>query len=323
MVYRKRIGSIELRHLRYFIATAELGSVTKAAGRIGIQQPPLSQQLRALETAIGASLLKRTSRGMELTKAGEHLYRSAKTILGLVDDAVESTRRVGLGKQGHLRVGYTSSAAFHPFVPEALSAFRQFFPDVTLNLNECCTAELLEILQAGQVDAAFVRAPLDGAAGLIVEPILEEPILIALPAEHPLVRRRHRASMSLTALANETLLLYRRKPGPGLYETIVAACRKSGFSPRIGQETPGMIGALNLVASGLGISLVPESMQRINSETICYVHLEAGFGLTAPIHLAYRRDAVSPSALLFIDQVRARLGEMKAVEKRALAHALN
>lgn len=322
MVYGKRIGAIELRHLRYFIATAEAGSVTRAAGKLGIQQPPLSQQLRALETAIGAPLLQRSSRGVELTKAGEYLFERAKDIVRLVDDATEGARRVGLGKQGSLTVGYTSSAAFHRFVPDALGAFRHGYPDLTLQLHECCTAELVDALHGGEIDAAFVRSPIGQTRSLTVEPLVEEPILVAAPVGHPLAKRANRGGVCLAALVDETLLLYRRKPGPGLYEIIVESCRKAGFAPRIGQETPRMIGALNLVASGLGISLVPASMRAINSSAICYLPLKAAEGLTAPLHLAYRTDFVSPATRLFIERVHGHLRETKAAEsaRRRAAH---
>lgn len=316
MVYGKRIGAIEFRHLRYFIATAEAGSVTKAADKIGIQQPPLSQQLRALETAIGAALFKRSSRGVELTKAGEHLFKSAKEIIQLTDRAVESTRQIAVGKQGSLRVGYTASTAFHRFVPDTLGAFRHAHPDVVLHLHECCTAELIEALHAGEVDSAFVRSPIKQANGLVVERLVEEPILVATPAAHPLAKRTHRGGICLAELADETLLLYRRKPGPGLYEIIIESCCRAGFAPRIGQEAPRMIGALNLVASGFGISLVPASMQEINTGAIRYLPLKKGEALNAPIQLAYRLNAVSPVARLFVQHVHAQSNERSAARDR-------
>lgn len=322
MVYGKRIGAIELRHLRYFIATAEAGSVTKAAERIGIQQPPLSQQLRALETAIGAALFIRSSRGVELTKAGEYLFKSAKDAIRLVDDAIEGAHQVGIGKSGCVNVGYTSSAAFHFVVPGTLGAFRHSYPDIAIHLHECCTAELVENLLRGDVDAAFVRSPIDKMKGLVVEPLVEEPILVATPVGHPLAERMQRGGLCLAALAEEPLLLYRRKPGPGLYEIIIESCHKAGFAPRIGQETPRMIGALNLVASGLGISLVPASMRQVNTKAICYLPLNGTEHLSAPIHLAYRSDAVSATARLFIDQVHTHVGEGTPLKRsrRHVAH---
>jgi DNA-binding transcriptional LysR family regulator len=318
MVYGKRIRSIELRHLRYFIATAEVGSVTKAAGKLGIQQPPLSEQLLALEAAVGTPLLTRSSRGVELTRAGEHLLKCAKKIVRLVEDSTEEARQIGLGHQGSLKVGYTSSAAFHRFVPGALGRFRRTHPDIALNLCECCTSELLEALQAGLVDTAFVRGPIDRARGLVIEPLVTEPMLVAAPLGHRIAKRGDRAPLNLAALAGEALLLYRRKPGPGLYDVILAACHEAGFAPCVAQETPRMIGALNLVASGLGISLVPESMRDINNKAICYVPLAAASRLSAPIQLAYRPGGISPLAQVFIDGVRAHLDETDSVAARTL-----
>src|SRR5713101_4064123 len=165
---------MELRHLRYFVAVAEEGHVTRAAQRLGIQQPPLSQQIRALEAELQVQLFRRKPRGVELTQAGEALFAEAQAILRQVDHAVSAARRTARGEAGRIGLGFTSSASFHPFVPSVIRAFREAHPLVALSLEESGTAELVEGLHAERIDAAFVRSPIGPAAELIVHSVLEE-----------------------------------------------------------------------------------------------------------------------------------------------------
>ena len=138
---------MELRHLRYFIAVAEEGHITRAAERLGMQQPPLSQQIRALERELGVQLFRRKPRGVELTDAGRALLDDARAILAHIDHAFATTRRTARGEQGRIAVGFTSSAPFHPFVPRVIRAFREAFPLVSLTLEESGTTELIDDLR--------------------------------------------------------------------------------------------------------------------------------------------------------------------------------
>ncbi|WP_445491827.1 LysR family transcriptional regulator [Rhodopseudomonas sp. RCAM05734] len=296
---------IELRHLRYFIAVAEEGHVTRAAARLGIQQPPLSQQIRALEDLVGVALFYRLPRGVELTEAGRVFLGEARAALAQVGHAVEAAQRTARGEQGRLAVGFTSSAAFHPFIPAVVRAFRQQSPEVELVLEESSTGELIEALQRQHLDVAFVRVPAGEAAGITIEALLNEAMLVALPAHHALARGGKRRSIRLTELADETFILSRRPTGPGLYDAIISACRAAGFSPRVGQEAPRMMSTLSLVAAGLGVSIVPESMRRLNTEGIAYLTLSDAPRLVAPLHLAWRSASVSGAMARLIAQVRA------------------
>src|SRR5205814_1071832 len=136
--------TMELRHLRYFVAVAEEGHVTRAAERLGMQQPPLSLQIRALEREVGAQLFRRRPRGMELTAAGKAFLTGAQAILAHVDHAFVTTRRTARGELGRIGVGFTSSAPFHPFVPRVIRSFREGSPLVSLSLEESGTSELVE-----------------------------------------------------------------------------------------------------------------------------------------------------------------------------------
>lgn len=226
---------IELRHLRYAVAVAEEGHITRAAARLGIQQPPLSQQIRALEAAIGAPLFRRQPRGVELTAAGRAFVEKARAILRDTDLAVEAARRASRGQEGQLAIGFTSSAAFHPFVTGVMREMRERAPAIRLSLEEASTGELIEAVEADRLDAAFVRSPSERLENLTITHLLDEEMLVALPDHHARARKDTRRRISLASLADEPLILYRRPTGPGLYDSIIAACRAAGFSPKVAQ----------------------------------------------------------------------------------------
>lgn len=297
---------MELRHLRYFIAVAEEKHMTRAAERLGIQQPPLSMQIRALEQELDAQLFRRQPRGVELTDAGLAFLDRARAILDQVDRAVATTRRTARGEEGRVVVGFTSSAPFHPFVPRVLRAFREVAPLVSLVLEESGSSELVQGLHNEEVDAAFIRSPVADVVGLTVRPLLEEKMLVALPTGHIFARRSsfsRSVLLPLSELAKETFVLYKRPGGPGLYDTIIAACKSAGFSPRVGQEAPRIISTLNLVASGIGVSIVPASLQRLQMDGIVYRKLEDMPQLTAPLILACRRGENAAAVQRFLDLV--------------------
>jgi DNA-binding transcriptional LysR family regulator len=296
---------MELRHLRYFIAVAEEGHITRAAERLGMQQPPLSQQIRALERELDVQLLRRKPRGVELTEAGRALLADARAILAHIDHAFATTRRTARGEQGRIAVGFTSSAPFHPFVPRVIRAFRESFPLITLTLEESGTTELIEDLRHERVDAAFIRTPVTDPLGLTVNPLLEEAMLVALPSAHSLASgdAADGKALTLAALAAETFIVYRRRSGPGLYDAIFAACHAAGFSPLVGQEAPRIVSTLNLVAAGLGIAIVPASLQRMQMDGVVYRRL-TGTQPRAPLLLATRRGDTSAVVRHFLDLVK-------------------
>jgi len=294
---------LDLKPLRYFVAVAEEGHLTNAAARLGISQPPLSQQIRALEAQLGVALFERLPRGMALTDSGRALLDDARAIIARMEQAVDGVRRVSLGQEGRLAVGFTGSAAFHPFVPSVIRAFRDEAPAVQLNLDESSTAELLDAVREGRLDLAFVRGPYGTTPDLTVERLLEEPMMVAFPSAHPAVRRKRRR-IGLRDLADEPIILYRRHSGPGLYDAIVAACLAAGFSPRVVQEAPRMLSTLGLVAAGLGVSVVPQSLLRINLEGVVYVPLSGADGPRAPLSLAYRPGVHTGAAQRLIAQAR-------------------
>ncbi|MGE0717526.1 MAG: LysR family transcriptional regulator [Alphaproteobacteria bacterium] len=293
---------MELRHLRYFIAVAEEGHVTRAAERLGIQQPPLSRQIAALERELGAVLFRRRPRGVEPTEAGRALLAEAHVILERVDHATAAVRRAARGEQGRLVIGFTSSAPFHPFVPAVLRRFRDAHPGVALALDESGTTELVDGLREERVDAAFVRSPIPDGVGLVLTPLLEEEMVVALPAAHALAGED--TPLRLGALAAEPFILYRRSAGAGLHDAIIAACHRAGFTPEVAQEAPRILSTLNLVAAGLGVSLVPASLARLRLAGVAWRRVRARPPLTAPLGLATRRGDGSAVLRRFVEAVR-------------------
>ncbi|MDB5416619.1 MAG: LysR family transcriptional regulator [Phenylobacterium sp.] len=277
---------IELRRLRYLVAVADEGHITRAAERLGIQQPPLTRQIRLLEEELGVALFERLPRGMRTTEAGRVVVEEARDVLARAERIKETAQRAARGEQGRLAVGYTSSAAFHPFVTQQIRAFRESRPGVALALAEDGTPELVHGLREERLDAAFLRSTSIDIAGLSIEPLLEEKMVAAVPTGHALAKA---GKVALADLAEETFIFYRRPTGPGLYDAIMAACLAAGFSPTVGQEAPRMASTLSLVASGLGVAIAPASMQRMNVEGVAFVRLRGAKGLVAPLLLATRK----------------------------------
>lgn len=298
---------MDLRHLRYFVAVAEEGHVTRAAERLGMQQPPLSQQIKALEAELEVQLFRRKPRGVELTEAGESLLADARRILGEVEAALAKAKRTARGEQGRVAVGFTASAPFHPFVTRVIRDFRAGHPLVAMTLEESGTAELVAALRAERLDVAFVRSTAPESEGITFYDLLEEPMVAALPARHRLAAPA-RQTLRLADLAEEPFVLYRRAAGPGLYDAIVGACRAAGFSPRVEQEAPRVAATLNLVAAGLGVTLVPRSLAGLQAEAIAYRPLTGRPRLVAPLRLACRATDHAAAARRFVELVRREAG---------------
>ncbi|MGD0197811.1 MAG: LysR substrate-binding domain-containing protein [Solirubrobacteraceae bacterium] len=251
---------MELRHLRYFVAVAEELHFHRAATRLHISQPPLSQQIRALEAEIGVTLLVRNRRRVELTAAGASFLVSARMILEAVDRGAETARRVAAGEIGSLSVGFVGSAMFSPVLPTILRDFASRHPDVDLHLRELPTAEQLDALSHGRIDVGVIRGPLRAATlapGLELAVIHREHMVVALPEAHLLAAKsRLRAS----DLQGETFVILRRSEAPGLWTPLASLMGGAGGLPEEVQEVAEMQTIIALVASGFGVSLVPASV---------------------------------------------------------------
>lgn len=288
--------SIELRHLRYFVAVAEELNFTRAAARLHMAQPPLSQQIRQMEEALGVRLFDRTKHEVRLTDAGRAVLVEARQTLAQADRVGIAARRVSEGVTGTLRVGFPGSFP-HTTLPAILRAFRSKFPGVQLNLQECSTEEQLELLAAGKIDVGFVRLPVENAPeSLAVKPILREPLILALPKRHPLARR---AKVPVRALAGEPFVLFPRHAAPGLYDQIEAICRRARFKPTVAQEATQIQTIISLVSAGLGIAIVPRSMQTLHREHVVYRPLQ-GPSVMTEMAIAYEKDNPSMALKSFL-----------------------
>jgi len=295
---------MELRHLRYFLAVAEERHITRAAQRLGIQQPPLSQQIRALETELGLALFHRNPRGVELTPAGRSLQRDAQAILAAVERVAAATQRAARGQTGRLAIGFTTSAILHPLVPRIIRAFRASYAGVELELSEDNAATLTQAVLGSEMDVALLRAPVARSPELAFLELAHEEVLLVLPVGHPLLERRGRARLPLRDLADERFILVRRPGAAGIYENVVLACRAAGFEPLIAAEVPRMLSAVNLVAAGVGISFVPASMGKVGLQQVVYRRLSTSPPLTAPLTLAWRAGNEDPIVANFIAVTR-------------------
>ena len=302
---------MELRHLRYFLAVAEELNFTRAAERLGINQPPLSLQIRQLEKEIGTPLFRRKARGVELTNAGKLMLEEARVILKQVEQAKTGVRRRGRGETGRINIGSSGGTYFHPLVPTIIREYRTHYPDVVISPAASNTPLLVARLRAGQIDVAILRPPLGDSEGLALEPLVDEPAVIIVPSGHPLSAR---ASAPLSALAEETFVLFPREINPSNYDMVVDACLRSGFRPKLGQEAPQLVSVIPMVAAGLGVSIVLRSLARICRDGVAHLSIE-GDGPRALISLAHRRDDRSAAVQNFVAVARRAMQAAKLIER--------
>ncbi|WP_437318945.1 LysR substrate-binding domain-containing protein [Sorangium sp. So ce385] len=299
---------MDLRHLRYFTAVAEERHFGRAAQRLGIAQPPLSRQIQDLESELGFSLFDRSRRRVELTPAGAVFLAHVRRVFDALDLAVHEARRASVGETGRLVVGYLSSLAYSG-ITELVRAFRTDFPSVELALREMPPQEQIEALKDGRIDVGFVRAPLNDPR-LASECVRREPLLVALPADHPLAGRRR---IALELLSREPFVVFPRQRGSAFFDLVVGLCREAGFTPRIVQEALHL-DILSLVAAGFGVSILPESIKNIRRGGLALRPI-VGAPVT-DLLLAWRADDASPTLGQFLAFVR-RVGVSKSKPRAA------
>lgn len=247
---RNDVG-VELRHLRSFVVAAEELHVGRAAARLHLTQPSLSRQLAVLERDVGVPLFTRIRRRFGLTPAGEVFLTAAREIVRRADDAARDAQRAHRGELGTLRLRFVQSATFE-VLPRLLAAFRAVHPEVTLDVEAMTTIRQVPALRAGHIDIGLIRPPISEPT-LTTRVISRDPLVAALPAGHPLAKRRR---LPLAALADEPFVLYTRASGPSVQDAIIGHCITAGFSPRIVQEAADVQTIVSLVSAGLGVSLL-------------------------------------------------------------------
>src|SRR5262245_54186203 len=298
---------MELRHLRILIAVAEAGHITRAAERLGTQQPPLSRQIRSIEREVGVQLFRRKPRGVELTDAGRAFLNEARVLLTHLDHAFDAAHRTARGEQGRITVRYTSTAALHPLVPRVIREFRQAFPQVSMTMSEGLPQDIIEGLQKEQVDVVFIRVPVSKPEGVAIDQLHEEPLFVALPRGHALARSENSGdtALSLKALAHEAFVFYGDVHGMLTMQSnaVIALCHAAGFNPRITHIVPDQISRLNLVAAELGVAIVAASLQRMNVDGVVYRRLK-GAQLKIPLSLVSRHGEPSEVVRQFLKMAK-------------------
>lgn len=281
---------MELRHLRYFVAVAEEEHMTRAAAKLGIQQPPLSHQIQLLEKELGVQLFFRQSRRIQLSPAGKIFLGDARAILASVDQATQRIQRFDMGEEGSIRLGFTSSASMHQMTPDLVRVFRETYPLITVEIEEGAAHDLINALEQERIDIAFSRSSVKPYPGIASMELLKEDMVIAVPVNHPLTQLPNE-TIRLKDLCHENFIFYQQVNGSGIKESLIEECAKVGFEPRSAQIVYRIIGALHLVASGLGIAIVPKSMQAIQPDSIVYKTFEPSSVITVPLSIAYRDNS--------------------------------
>lgn len=289
---------METRTLMYFVAVAEERHLGRAAARLGLSEPPLTRHIKALEQDLGVPLFVRTARGMTLTQAGEALWRDAKGMFSLMDQAAERARRAAWGQLGRLDIGLYGSGVFG-VVPELLSDFRRKHPDVDLAFHHAQTPEQVMALRQGRVLIVFERLLPSNEPDLEIELVAREPLLVAMSEDHALARRR---LVRIRELEGQTIIL---GSSPVAAAAATDMCRRHGFQPRFAPAASDLVMASLLACLGTGVALVPRSITRVGFPGITYRALEPDPAAFMDLHCYYVRGERSPLLHAMLDTVRA------------------
>lgn len=263
---------MELRQLRYFIAVAEELHFGRAARRVHIAQPPFSQQIKALEEELGARLLDRNSRKVRLTSEGRYFYRQALGILDRAEEATSTVGRMARGEYGNIKIGFTETA-MDSLLPEAVRSFSHRYPGVAMQFSQFGTSTQLEQIRSGALDVGFSSIFSYGMDGLSSVKLFTKKHVLAVPEDHIFTSK---GSVSLTEVAGESLIMFPRSGQPDLHDSMMKSFRSRGLSPVVGQEVSGLSGASALVASGMGVTFLPEN-SRTSRKGIALVPLNEDF----------------------------------------------
>ncbi|MFN6465784.1 MAG: LysR family transcriptional regulator [Nostoc sp. DedVER02] len=288
---------MELRHLRYFVTLAEELHFGRAAERLHIAQPPLSQQIRQLERELGFELFHRTKRNVQLTEAGQVFLGEVQQIMRQLQQAIQVGQQTSRGEIGQLVVGFVSSAAYN-ILPTILRTFRSYVPGVSIELHELTTDQQLEWLREGRMDVGFLRPPVEENR-FSCETIFQESLMVALPEAHLLASQ---SNVCLTSLANEPFILFPRILAPGLYDLIISVCQQAGFSPKVAQEAIQMQTIVSLVAAKMGVAIVPASLQNLQRIGVVYKTVQEPTPKVS-IAMIWRKSETSPTVQKLVEIV--------------------
>ncbi|MGY2254613.1 LysR family transcriptional regulator [Pseudomonas reactans] len=253
-----------IRHLWLFLAVAEEQNFGRAAKRLGMSQPPLSEQIQVLEQALKVQLFERSRRGAKLTPVGAAILPAVRKFAEQLERLELAVEEAVAGQSGMLTIGAISTAMFD-VLPGLIDQLKQQYPHLTVSVREIDSVEALPALEAGDIDLAFAR--LDGDLGPAIQslPVREDRLMVALPSDHPLAAR---SCISLSSLASEPLVMFSRKVSPVYFDNLIATCRASGFSPRVLHEVRSVASQIAFVSCGQGIALVPASLKKLAPDNV-------------------------------------------------------
>lgn len=291
---------MQLRHLRYFQAVAQEGSFTRAAEKLHMAQPPLSRQIRQFEEELGVALFERTTRALRLTEAGRFLLEQSSLLTARLDEVLEATRRLGQTQRRWFGIGFVPSTLYG-FVPELIRQLRGADAQVEVGLAEMTTLPQLEALKAGRIDLGIGRILLDDPA-IERRILMTEPLMAAVPLQHALAGQ---ARVGVDRLAREPFVLYPARPRPNFADHVLGLFRAAGHAPQVVQEANELQTAIGLVAAGLGVTVVPASVQRLQRRDVAHVAIDAD-AFVSPVIASYRKDDRSP----FLAQALALAGAL-------------
>jgi len=290
----------DLRQVRYFIAVAEELHVGRAAVRLNMTQPPLSQAIQALEAALGAALFIRKKRGISLSAAGHALLPEARRLIKDAETLPKLVQSAAQGNTGQLSLAFVSSADYN-LLPPLLRDFRIHYPNVQISLREATSDIQLDALRLGQIDLGILIPPIPDKLTKLLHyrPILLEPLMLAAPSDAPWLDQSHPFIASLQDCQHQPLIIFPRVIAPAFYDTILGYFQRAGITPIIGQEAIQMQTIIGLVSAGMGIALVPQSVSNLKRPGVTYYalkemapHIETG--------IAWRQDNHSAVLQAFI-----------------------
>lgn len=293
-------SAMELRHLRYFQTVAQELNVTRAAEKLHMAQPPLSRQIRQFEEEVGVALFDRVARGLRLTEAGRFLLDQSLQLTQRLEETLEGTRRIGRNEKRWFNIGFVPSVLYG-VLPELIRELRENDGDVEVGLTEMITVQQVEALKSGRIDLAFGRLPFNDAA-IVQQVVMSETLVAAIP----IAATPPKAPPTAEDLARQPLILYPARPRPSYADHVLSLFRAQGLQPRVVQEANELQTALGLVASGLGMTLVPASVQRLHRDDVRYIPIEAP-GFLSPVIMSYRAGDTSPHLARTLAWVRERL----------------
>lgn len=306
---------IELRPLRQFVAVAEELHFGRAARRLAMTQPPLTQAVQALERTLGVQLFERSKRSVALTAAGLALLDEARRLLRAAEALPRAVQAAALGQAGRLRLAFVSSIAYAA-LPLWLRGFREAQPGLQLQLREATLDVQLAAFASDEIDAGFVlHAPGAAPGGFTALTVLREAMWLALPEGHPASMRKRLRDADIAAAP---LLIFPRAVTPSLYDAILARQRARGVTPQVAQEAIQMQTLVNLVSAGIGVAWVPESVTRLQRTGVVY-RRGPGDPVVAETSLIWREPA-APVVQRFVEHVRAQLGPAAQRRQSRPAH---